>query len=130
MLPDALTAAIHAVRAQGRRVKFLYTIPNFNNPSGVLTSLERRHEIARICRERPRDVAVLAGDDAWTLPILALGGGGWLPRLLRHELAGVFLRDQRGAGADAGGGASAPRAVVRQVRMRIRARVGATCGTR
>ena len=25
-------------------------------------------QIARICRERPRDVAVLAGDDAWTLP--------------------------------------------------------------
>src|SRR5439155_11141419 len=31
-------------------------------------------QIARICAERPRDVAVLAGDDAWTLPILALGG--------------------------------------------------------
>lgn len=33
-------------------------------------------QIARICRERPRDVAVLAGDDAWTLPMLALGGDG------------------------------------------------------
>ncbi len=33
-------------------------------------------QIARICRNRPRDVAVLAGDDAWTLPILALGGDG------------------------------------------------------
>ena len=33
-------------------------------------------QIARICRERPRDVAVLAGDDAWTLPILAMGGNG------------------------------------------------------
>lgn len=33
-------------------------------------------QIARICRERPRHVAVLAGDDAWTLPILALGGDG------------------------------------------------------
>jgi len=33
-------------------------------------------QIARICRDRPRDVAVLAGDDAWTLPILALGGNG------------------------------------------------------
>lgn len=33
-------------------------------------------QIARICRERPADVAVLAGDDAWTLPILALGGDG------------------------------------------------------
>ena len=33
-------------------------------------------QIARICRERPRNVAVLAGDDAWTLPIMALGGDG------------------------------------------------------
>ena len=33
-------------------------------------------QIARICRDRPRDVAVLAGDDAWTLPLLALGGNG------------------------------------------------------
>ena len=33
-------------------------------------------QIARICRDRPAGVAVLAGDDAWTLPILALGGDG------------------------------------------------------
>ena len=33
-------------------------------------------QIARICRERPRDVAVLAGDDAWTLPMLAMGADG------------------------------------------------------
>jgi 4-hydroxy-tetrahydrodipicolinate synthase len=33
-------------------------------------------QIARICRDRPRDVAVLAGDDTWTLPILAMGGDG------------------------------------------------------
>jgi 4-hydroxy-tetrahydrodipicolinate synthase len=33
-------------------------------------------QIARICAERPSDVAVLAGDDAWTLPVLALGGDG------------------------------------------------------
>jgi len=33
-------------------------------------------QIARICRDRPADVAVLAGDDAWTLPVLALGGDG------------------------------------------------------
>jgi len=33
-------------------------------------------QIATICRDRPGHVAVLAGDDAWTLPILALGGDG------------------------------------------------------
>ena len=33
-------------------------------------------QIAVICRDRPADVAVLSGDDAATLPILALGGDG------------------------------------------------------
>ncbi len=33
-------------------------------------------QIARICRDRPRDVAVLAGDDAWTLAVLVMGGDG------------------------------------------------------
>jgi 4-hydroxy-tetrahydrodipicolinate synthase len=33
-------------------------------------------QIAVICRDRPRDVAVLAGDDAATLAIIALGGDG------------------------------------------------------
>src|SRR3954465_3744653 len=33
-------------------------------------------QMARICRDRPGHVAVLAGDDAWTLPLLALGGDG------------------------------------------------------
>ncbi len=49
--PEALLGAIRSLRSQGKRVKFLYTIPNFNNPSGILTSLERRTEVARICRE-------------------------------------------------------------------------------
>lgn len=33
-------------------------------------------QIARICRDRPRDVAVLAGDDAWTLAVMVMGGDG------------------------------------------------------
>jgi 4-hydroxy-tetrahydrodipicolinate synthase len=33
-------------------------------------------QLAVICRDRPRDVAVLAGDDAATLAILAMGGDG------------------------------------------------------
>ena len=43
---------------------------------GVKEASGNLEQIARICRERPGDVAVLAGDDAWTLPILALGGSG------------------------------------------------------
>ena len=33
-------------------------------------------QMAVICRDRPRDVAVLSGDDAATLAVLALGGDG------------------------------------------------------
>lgn len=47
-------------------------------------------QIARICRDRPRDVAVLAGDDAWTLPILALGGDG-VVSVASNEIPGELV---------------------------------------
>lgn len=47
-------------------------------------------QIARICRERPRDVAVLAGDDAWTLPLLALGGDG-VVSVAANEIPGELV---------------------------------------
>lgn len=50
LLPDALQAAIDQCRTAGRRVKLLYTIPNFHNPAGVTLSAERRIRIAEICR--------------------------------------------------------------------------------
>jgi 2-aminoadipate transaminase len=51
LVPDALRAAIHATRAAGRTIKFLYTIPNFHNPAGVTLSLARRREIVEICAQ-------------------------------------------------------------------------------
>ena len=50
LVPDALRAAIAAVQASGRRIKFLYTIPNFHNPAGVTMSIPRRAEVLDICR--------------------------------------------------------------------------------
>jgi hypothetical protein len=47
-------------------------------------------QIARICRHRPRDVAVLAGDDAWTLPILAMGGDG-VVSVASNEIPGELV---------------------------------------
>ncbi len=47
-------------------------------------------QIALICRDRPRDVAVLAGDDAWTLPILALGGDG-VVSVASNEIPGELV---------------------------------------
>ncbi|GAA2094066.1 PLP-dependent aminotransferase family protein [Microlunatus panaciterrae] len=48
--PQALTEAIGAVRNAGKRVKFLYTIPNFHNPAGVTQSLERRQQVLAVAK--------------------------------------------------------------------------------
>ncbi len=51
LVPDALREAIASVRATGRKIKFLYLIPNYQNPTGVLLPADRRTEILDICRE-------------------------------------------------------------------------------
>jgi len=75
LVPEALRQALAAVRASGRRVKFLYTIPNFQNPAGVTLSVQRRGEILEICAQH--DVLVvednpygLLGFDGQTYPAL------------------------------------------------------------
>ena len=50
LVPQGLREALAACAAVGRRVKFLYTIPNFHNPAGVSLSLARRGEVLDICR--------------------------------------------------------------------------------
>jgi DNA-binding transcriptional MocR family regulator len=49
LVPDALRSAISEVRKRGQEIKFLYLIPNYQNPAGVLLSAERRTEILEIC---------------------------------------------------------------------------------
>ena len=49
--PAALRLAVETTRRAGQHPKFLYTIPNFNNPSGISQSLERRREIIDTCRD-------------------------------------------------------------------------------
>ncbi|MHC6222390.1 aminotransferase-like domain-containing protein [Arthrobacter sp. MMS24-S77] len=48
--PDRLQDVISRLKAAGKTIKFFYTIPNFNNPSGISLSLERRQRVADICR--------------------------------------------------------------------------------
>lgn len=50
LVPEALRQAIASVRGAGRRIKFLYLIPNYQNPTGVLLPADRRTEILDICR--------------------------------------------------------------------------------
>ncbi|AXB46252.1 PLP-dependent aminotransferase family protein [Amycolatopsis albispora] len=75
LVPEGLREALAQCRTHGKRVKFLYTIPNFHNPAGVTLAVERRAEILEICREH--DVLVvednpygLLGFDGQTYPAL------------------------------------------------------------
>jgi DNA-binding transcriptional MocR family regulator len=49
--PEALEESIARLQAQGRRIKFLYLVPNYGNPSGVTLSAERRPRVLEICRK-------------------------------------------------------------------------------
>ncbi len=49
---DALEEKLDELAAQGRRPKFIYTIPNFQNPGGVTMSLARRRRLVEVARER------------------------------------------------------------------------------
>ena len=60
IIPEALDETIRAQSAAGRRVKFLYTIPTFQNPLGWTTTLERRQRMLEICQSH--GVPVLEDD--------------------------------------------------------------------
>src|SRR2546421_434169 len=49
---DALERTLDRLQAEGRRPKFIYTIPNFQNPGGVTMSLPRRRRLIEVARER------------------------------------------------------------------------------
>jgi DNA-binding transcriptional MocR family regulator len=78
LIPEALVAAIDACRAAGRRVKLLYTIPNFHNPAGVTLSDARRTEIAEI--SRGAGIAILEDN-----PYGLLGFDGRIRRAIRAD---------------------------------------------
>ena len=59
---DELRAVLEDLRADGKRAKFLYVIPNFQNPMGVTMTLQRRHELLEIAEEF--DLPVIE-DDAY-----------------------------------------------------------------
>jgi DNA-binding transcriptional MocR family regulator len=62
LVPQALEETIARLKGEGRRVKLLYTIPNFQNPTGSTLSLERRQAVVDICQ---RNDVLIAEDDAY-----------------------------------------------------------------
>lgn len=51
MMVDMIPAAIEKARAEGKKVKFIYTIVNFHNPGGSTMSVERRKKLVEISKK-------------------------------------------------------------------------------
>ena len=49
---DRLEELLAELDVEGRRPKFIYSVPTFQNPGGVTMSLERRRRLVEIARER------------------------------------------------------------------------------
>ena len=52
MRVDELEGLLDRLEADGRRPKFVYTVPSFQNPAGVTMSLPRRQRLVQVARER------------------------------------------------------------------------------
>ena len=61
-LPDAFERALSQAEASGRRAKFLYVTPNFQNPTAITFSLERR---LRLLDLASRHGCLIVEDDAY-----------------------------------------------------------------
>jgi 2-aminoadipate transaminase len=48
---ESLVTAILEAKARGKKVKFLYSIPDFQNPSGITMSEQRRKDLIAFCIE-------------------------------------------------------------------------------
>ena len=75
LIPEELERTIAEVRAQGKTIKMLYTIPNFNNPSGITLHPDRRPVVAEIAARA--GIALIEDDpygllDFWDAPLQAI----------------------------------------------------------
>ena len=94
---DELEAVLDRLTAEGRRPKFIYTIPNFQNPGGVTMSLARRRRLIEVARER--ELLVLEDNPYGLLRY----EGEPLPTLYSLD-ASVGARGAANAGGPGGGG--------------------------
>jgi 2-aminoadipate transaminase len=81
MRVDLLEEVLDRLDGEGRRPKFVYTVPTFQNPAGVTMSMERRRRLVDVARER--ELLVLEDNPYGLLryegealpPLRALDGG-------------------------------------------------------
>ncbi|MFC4012898.1 PLP-dependent aminotransferase family protein [Nonomuraea purpurea] len=50
IVPESLAQTIYALETAGAPIKFLYTIPTFQNPAGVTLNFARRQQVLDICQ--------------------------------------------------------------------------------
>ncbi|MER5644932.1 PLP-dependent aminotransferase family protein [Streptosporangium sp. NPDC002524] len=80
IIPESLAQTIYALKSAGNRIKFLYTIPTFQNPAGVTLSVARRQQVLEICQRA--DVLIVEDN-----PYGMLGFDGDPMRALRADNA-------------------------------------------
>jgi 2-aminoadipate transaminase len=84
MRVDELEALLDRLRADGRRPKFIYSVPSFQNPAGVTMSAERRRRLVEIARDREllivedNPYGLLRYDGEPTEPLYKLDGGDYV----------------------------------------------------
>ena len=84
MRVDELEAVLARLDAEGRRPKFIYSVPSFQNPAGVTLSLERRRRLVELARHHE---LLIAEDNPYGLlryegeplpPLYQLDGGDYV----------------------------------------------------
>ncbi|SBW18358.1 putative transcriptional regulator, GntR family [Candidatus Protofrankia californiensis] len=78
LIPEALAETLDRLAAARRAVKFLYTVPTFQNPAGVTLDAARRGRLVEVCRR----AGVLVVEDN---PYGLLAFDGELHRALRAD---------------------------------------------
>jgi 2-aminoadipate transaminase len=84
MRTDGLAEVLGRLEREGRRPKFIYSVPSFQNPAGVTMSAERRLELVElarrhevlVCEDNPYGLLRYEGDPLTTL--YALDGGDYV----------------------------------------------------
>jgi 2-aminoadipate transaminase len=84
IIPEALDETIARLTTAGQRVKFLYSVPTFQNPAAVTLTASRRARVLEICQ---RAGLLLIEDNPYGL----LGFDGAPQRALRADAAGSVV---------------------------------------
>jgi 2-aminoadipate transaminase len=84
MKVDELESLLDRLASEGRRPKFIYSVPSFQNPAGVTLSADRRRRLVGLAREREvlvvedNPYGLLRYEGEPTEPLYKLDGGDYV----------------------------------------------------